>query len=109
MPIEHTPVKEVNTAQKMSDMKTSVHLRGQVKAKITRIRKAIEEANATNAQYDSAQLKMFSHNLENHYKEFLNIHHHVVAVCPPERIDEQDQVGNRATWAVTSIFICFPL
>ncbi|KXJ70776.1 hypothetical protein RP20_CCG022513 [Aedes albopictus] len=92
MPIEHTPVKEVNTAQKMSDMKTSVHLRGQVKAKITRIRKAIEEANATNAQYDSAQLKMFSHNLENHYKEFLNIHHHVVAVCPPERIDEQDEV-----------------
>ncbi|XP_062711182.1 uncharacterized protein LOC134289409 [Aedes albopictus] len=90
MPTEHTPVKVISK-ERMQDLKSIIHLRGQAKAKVTRIRKAIEEAAAAGAQYDAAQLKVFSRNLEKHFQEYLDLHHQVMAVCPPERMEEQDQ------------------
>ena len=60
MSMQHTPAK-VNTKERMADLKVLIHLRGQAKAKVTRIREAVEDsAGAGVIRHDAAQLKVFA-------------------------------------------------
>ncbi|XP_065078874.1 uncharacterized protein LOC135701863 [Ochlerotatus camptorhynchus] len=75
----------------MTELKTLVHLRGQAKAKVTRIRKRIEElAELGVVQLTLAQLKVYSRNLEAHFQEYLRLHHQITGLLPPEKIDDND-------------------
>ncbi|XP_062704021.1 uncharacterized protein LOC134286428 [Aedes albopictus] len=75
----------------MAELKTLVHLRGQAKAKVTRIRKTIEEVSEAGImQFTLAQLKVYSRNLEAHFQEYLNFHHQITALLPPEKLDDND-------------------
>ncbi|XP_065088352.1 uncharacterized protein LOC135709857 [Ochlerotatus camptorhynchus] len=75
----------------MADVKTLVHLRGQAKAKVTRIRKAIEETSEAGVvQFTLAQLKVYAKNLEAHFQEYLSFHHQIIALLPPEKLDQND-------------------
>lgn len=86
MPIHHTPTK-VDQKERMADLKSLVHLRGQVKAKVTRIRKAVEEASGAGAvQLDLVQLKLYQRNLETHYQEYCDIHKQIVTLTPAEKL-----------------------
>ncbi|XP_065095156.1 uncharacterized protein LOC135717134 [Ochlerotatus camptorhynchus] len=76
----------------MAEVKTLVHLRGQAKAKVTRIRKAVEEAYGAGArQLSMVQLKVFTRNLEMHYQEYCDIHRQIVALTPAEKLVDQDE------------------
>ncbi|XP_062701968.1 uncharacterized protein LOC109419703 isoform X1 [Aedes albopictus] len=91
MPIEHTPTK-TDQKERMAELKSLVHLRGQVKAKVTRIRKAVEEASGAGAvQLDPIQLKLYQRNLETHYKEYCDLHRQIVTLTPTEKLAEQDE------------------
>ncbi|XP_062703578.1 uncharacterized protein LOC134286032 [Aedes albopictus] len=83
----HTPAK----SDKMAELKTLVHLRGQAKAKVTRIRKSIEDVSAAGVvQFTLAQLKVYSRNLEAHFQEYLSFHHQITALLPAEKLDDND-------------------
>ncbi|XP_055622591.1 uncharacterized protein LOC129766753 [Toxorhynchites rutilus septentrionalis] len=76
----------------MADLKMLTHLRGQAKAKITRIRNVVEAAaGASVIEYDAAQLKVYSRNLEGHFQECVGLHHQIVAMSPVEKIEDHDQ------------------
>ncbi|XP_062704131.1 uncharacterized protein LOC134286522 [Aedes albopictus] len=75
----------------MAELKTLIHLRGQAKAKVTRIRKTIEDVSAAGVvQFTLAQLKVYSRNLEAHFQEYLSFHHQITALLPAEKLDDND-------------------
>lgn len=90
MSLKHSPQK--SASDKMAELKTLVHLRGQAKAKVTRIRKTVEEVSGAGVvQFTLAQLKVYSRNLEAHFQEYLNFHHQITALLPPEKLDDNDE------------------
>ncbi|XP_062714112.1 uncharacterized protein LOC134290902 [Aedes albopictus] len=76
----------------MAELKSLVHLRGQVKAKVTRIRKVVDEAYGAGAvQLDLVQLKLYQRNLETQYREYCDLHRQIVTLTPTEKLAEQDE------------------
>ncbi|XP_062557265.1 uncharacterized protein LOC134222138 [Armigeres subalbatus] len=89
MSLKHTPQKSAN--DKMAELKTLVHLRGQAKAKVTRIRKAVEGVEEAGVvQFTLAKLRVYVRNLESHFQEYLNFHHQITAMLSPEKLDDND-------------------
>ncbi|XP_062541989.1 uncharacterized protein LOC134209987 [Armigeres subalbatus] len=77
----------------MGELKTLVHLRGQAKAKVTRIRKTIEEiSKAGIVQLTLSQLKVYSKNLDAHFQEYLSFHYQITALLPAEKLDDNDEM-----------------
>lgn len=90
MSMQHSPQKNPTV---MTDVKVLVHLRGQARAKVTRIKKVLEEeCGASRYQLKFAQLKVYARNLETHYQEYLSLHHQITSLIPLEKQDEQDDV-----------------
>ncbi|XP_053686149.1 uncharacterized protein LOC128735691 [Sabethes cyaneus] len=77
----------------MSDeeVKLLAHKRGQVKAKVTRLRNSLKAADEEPTNFSMPQLRVFSKNLENHYREFNEVHDALISACVPNQRDSQDK------------------
>ncbi|XP_062542197.1 uncharacterized protein LOC134210185 [Armigeres subalbatus] len=88
MPLEHTPAK--GEKPKAKDIKTLVSLRGQAKAQITRIRKALDEVAGAGSETPSmAMLAVYSKKLDHFYSEYCSHHENIIALTQEDRMEEQ--------------------
>ncbi|XP_062713540.1 uncharacterized protein LOC134283957 [Aedes albopictus] len=74
----------------MTDITALVHQRGQAKAQVTKIRKALEGmAGAGSTAPSTAMLAVYSKKLDRFYSEYREYHNQIVAVIPDDHLNEQ--------------------
>lgn len=93
MPLAHTPDKRA-AAITMDAVKSLIHQRGQVKARVTALLKQIVRAENDKSQVSLAVLKVHSKKLDSHYTEFNALHKEILSVIPTAKLEEQDEKAN---------------
>lgn len=88
MPTEHTPKKKPVDQE---ELKMLIHQRGQIKGKVTKIHRTVEEGEDDPTKVSKSLLKVFSKKIEMHYNEYVSIHREVIARTPPSKFEEQDE------------------
>lgn len=73
------------------DVKLLVHKRGQVKAKVTRIRNTLRASEENPTTITLPQLRVFAKNLDNHYREFNDVHDAIIGACAANQRDSQEK------------------
>ncbi|XP_065079908.1 uncharacterized protein LOC135702791 [Ochlerotatus camptorhynchus] len=92
MPVDPSPARK-KPKPDIADMKTLASLRGQAKAQVTRIRKAVEEASGADAVIPNmAMLAVYSRKLDLYFNEYRDFHHQIMVLCSDEGMEEQDRI-----------------
>lgn len=89
MTLPRTP--EPSTKLEMEQVKLLIHQRGQVKARVTTIIKALEKAEDNPTEVSLSILRVYSKKLETLYNEYVAIHKEILAKIPSTMLEEQDE------------------